>query len=169
MKRKQDAVDYIIEQWQQEMPKLDADAQALPERLKRCHQLIQPRFSPVLEPFGLSSWAFDVLATLRRSGSPYCLSPTELFSALLVTSGTMTTRLGKLEAQGWISRHANPSDARSMLVKLTPKGRSLIEKALLAYGKAHEEWQAEMPANKRKQLNEALKLLLSVLEPEVPE
>lgn len=164
MKRKQDAVDVIIEQWQQEMPRLGAERLALLERLKRCNQLLQPQINPVFEQFGLAAWGFDVLAALRRSGSPYCLSPTELFSELLVTSGTMTTRLGKLEERGWISRHANPDDARSMLVKLTAKGRTLIDKVLAAHVTNVDELLSPLPAGKQKQINEALKQLLDLLE-----
>lgn len=164
MKRKQDAVDVIIGQWQQEMPRLGADRLALLERLKRCNQLLQPQLEPVFRQFGLAPWAFDVLAALRRAGSPYCLSPTELFSDLLVTSGTMTTRLGKLEEQGWITRLANPGDGRSTLVKLTTKGRTLIDKALTAHMANNDALLAGLPASRQKQINDALKQLLAVLE-----
>lgn len=164
MKRKQDAIDAHLEQWQQEMPKLGAENTAILERLKRCHQLVSPQLDPVFAPFGISPWAFDVLATLRRAGSPWCMSPTALFSELMVTSGTMTTRLRKLEDQGLISRQANQNDARSMLVKLTPKGRTLVEKALVAYVKYNETVLEPLAASKQKQINDALKLLLEALE-----
>ena len=91
-------------------------------RIKRCAVLLERRLDETFAEFGLSRWEFDMLATLRRSGAPYCLAPTTLFSTLMVTSGTMTHRMGKLEAQGWIERLPNPADARSSLVQLTPQG-----------------------------------------------
>ena len=71
-----------------------------------------------------------MLAALRRAGAPYRLSPTELFSAWMVTSGTMTHRLKSLEARGWIERVPNEQDARSMLVQLSDEGRALIDRAV---------------------------------------
>ena len=97
-------------------------------RLKRAAALIARELEKVYGEYGLTEGSFDVLATLRRSGAPYTLTPTELFSALMVTSGTMTTRLKNLENQGLIDRLPNPDDARSLLVRLTDKGKELIEK-----------------------------------------
>ena len=85
-------------------------------RIKGCAVLLERRLDETFAEFGLSRWEFDMLATLRRSGAPYCLAPTTLFSTLMVTSGTMTHRMAKLEAQGWIERLPNPADARSSLV-----------------------------------------------------
>jgi DNA-binding transcriptional ArsR family regulator len=53
---------------------------------------------------------FDVLAALRRSGTPYELNPTELSRAMLLSSGGMTKRLDRLEAAGLVERR--PSSAR---------------------------------------------------------
>jgi DNA-binding MarR family transcriptional regulator len=63
--------------------------------------LLAPRLESCFAGFDLSAWEFDMLAALRRAGAPYRLSPTELFSTLMVTSGTMTHRLKRLETRGW--------------------------------------------------------------------
>ena len=99
-----DAVDKILAQWQSEIPALEAEHMVLIGRLKRCAALLMPKLEQVFGQYGLGSGAFDVLATLRRAGHPYCLTPTELFSSLMVTSGTMTTRLRNLETRGLIVR-----------------------------------------------------------------
>ena len=70
---------------------------ALIGRLRRCSILLAPRLDEVFAAYDLSNGAFDVLATLRRAGAPYILTPTELFASLMVTSGTMTTRLQKVQ------------------------------------------------------------------------
>lgn len=77
------------------------------------------------------------MATLRRSGSPYRLTPTELYRSLLITSGAMTNRLVRLESAGMIERIADSQDKRSSQVALTEKGKALIEQAV----KTHTEVQ----------------------------
>ena len=72
-----------------------------------------------------------MLATLRRAGKPYALTPTELYETSMVTSGSMTHRIDRLEAYGLVERLPNPADRRGFLVQLTAKGRTLIEAALV--------------------------------------
>jgi DNA-binding MarR family transcriptional regulator len=74
-----------------------------------------------------------VLATLRRSGAPYALTPTALYEATMVTSGAMTARLDRLEKAGLIARAPHPEDRRGVLVQLTDKGRELIDEAVTAH------------------------------------
>ncbi|MDO5290538.1 MAG: MarR family transcriptional regulator [Pseudomonadota bacterium] len=159
-----DAVDHIVAQWQREIPTLAAEHMALIGRLKRCAALIQPRLEAVFAEHGLSAGAFDVLATLRRSGAPYTLTPTELFDALMVTSGTMTHRLKNLETQGWIRRLPNPADARSLLVQLTDSGKALIERAVFPHVANEARLLAALPEHTRQQLNTGLATLLRVLQ-----
>ena len=121
-----DAPARAVAQWKQELPELAAENMLLIGRLKRAAAVIARELEKVYGEYGLTEGSFDVLATLRRSGTPYTLTPTELFSSLMVTSGTMTTRLKNLENQGLIDRLPNPDDARSLLVRLTDKGKELI-------------------------------------------
>ncbi|UTV29469.1 MarR family winged helix-turn-helix transcriptional regulator [Photobacterium atrarenae] len=159
-----DAVDAIISQWQNERPDLSLGAMATFGRLKRCSVLSQPMLDNTFSKFGLSGWEFDVLATLRRSGAPYRLAPTTLFSTLMITSGTMTHRMKRLESSGLIERLPNPNDARSMLVQLTDKGLDLIEKAVSAHVNNMESRLEALDATQKAKLDEGLKVLLSVLE-----
>ena len=125
-----DAVDLILQQWQRERPDLDCSPMGPIGRLKRCTALIEQRLEEAFAEFELSMWEFDMLATLRRAGAPYSLSPTELFSTLMVTSGTMTHRLKRLESRGLITRQVNAEDARSMLVQLSQDGLAVIDRAV---------------------------------------
>lgn len=160
----EDSVDTIIKQWQKELPELASEKMALIGRLKRCAALIQPKLDSVFNEYGLGSGSFDVLATLRRSGSPYCLSPTELFASLMVTSGTMTVRLQKLESQGLIKRVPNPNDARSTLVQLTEKGAQLIEKAVFEHVENESRLLDGLSDETQQQLNQNLAELMYLLE-----
>ena len=159
-----DAVDAILAQWRAEKPDLDLGPMGLIGRLGRCGALIRRRLDLTFERFGLSGWEFDMLATLYRSGPPYCLAPTTLFSTLMVTSGTMTHRLKGLEAHGWVERHVNPDDARSSLVQLTSEGRQLIDAAIEAHVDNEKKIVAGLPAADQAALDQLLARLLAVLE-----
>lgn len=103
-------------------------------RLSEAASLIgRDRLNPLFARFGLQSGEFDVLATLRRSGAPYALTPTALYEATMVTSGAMTNRLDRLEKSGLIARGPHPEDRRGVVVKLTEKGRALIDEAVAAH------------------------------------
>jgi DNA-binding MarR family transcriptional regulator len=163
--RQPDAVDAILAQWHRERPDLDVSPMATIGRLKRCSALMQRRLDEAFSAFGLSLWEFDVLATLRRAGAPHCLAPTALFSTLMVTSGTMTHRMQRLEASGWVERAPNPDDARSKLVQLTPAGLELIDRALEAHVANEHRILAPLSAPERAALEASLTSLLAILEP----
>lgn len=160
-----DAVDAILEQWRRERPDLDVSPMGPIGRIKRCAVLLEERLETGFAKFGLCVWEFDMLATLRRAGAPYCLSPTELFSMLMVTSGTMTHRLKRMETRGWVARVPNAHDARSTLVQLTEEGLAIIERAVEAHVDNEREVLSLLPADLLDDLNSQLIKLLCALEP----
>lgn len=162
--RSPDAVDAILAQWNRERPDLDVGPMGPIGRIKRCAALLQRRLDETFSEFGLSFWEFDMLATLRRSGAPYCLAPTTLFSTLMVTSGTMTHRMQKLEASGFVAREPNPEDARSTLVQLTPAGLALIDRAVEAHVANEHRILAPMKPADLAALDAKLAVLLAALE-----
>ncbi len=159
-----DAVDSIITQWQAQRPDLNLEGMATIGRVKRCAALLQPKLEKVFKEYDLNFWEFDVLATLRRSGGDCCLSPTELFSTMMITSGTMTHRMKQLESRGLVERLPNPQDARSMLVKLSAEGFAKVDAAVTAHTVNEQQILAALPAEKLAALDVALVDLLAVLE-----
>ncbi|PHM39681.1 MarR family transcriptional regulator [Xenorhabdus mauleonii] len=162
--RQPDAVDAILEQWQRERPDLDATPMGPIGRIKRCAALLGQQLEVGFAKSGLSLWEFDMLAALRRAGAPFCLSPTELFSTLMVTSGTMTHRLKRLETRGFIERVPNAHDARSMLVQLTPHGRALIDRAVETHIDNERAILSRIPTGVLAELDAHLSTLLQALE-----
>ncbi len=122
-----DRIDEILEQWQQESPQLDVSALAVTGRVMRIARLLEKHRETVLAEYGLNAWSFDVLATLRRQGSPYQLKPTDLYGLLMLSSGAMTNRIDRLEEDGVVVRVRDPDDRRSVIVQLTPKGIELMD------------------------------------------
>jgi len=101
-----------------------------------------------------------VLATLRRSGSPYALTPTDLYEATMVTSGAMTNRLDRLEKAGLILRGPHPNDRRGIVVQLTGKGLALIDEALTAHVANEHEILAGLNDAERETLSRLLEKLI---------
>ena len=124
---KHDRIDNILEQWQRESPQLDLSALAVTGRVMRIARLLEKHRESVLADYGLTVWSFDMLATLRRQGSPYQLKPTDLYNLLMLSSGAMTNRIDRLEQEGLVARIRDPDDRRSVSVQLTPKGIELTD------------------------------------------
>jgi DNA-binding MarR family transcriptional regulator len=101
---------------------------AVVARIGRIANLFDQSTDTLMAEHGLSRSSWDVLASLRRVGPPYELSPTELYQALMRSSGAMTNRLHRLEEAGLIERRPDPGDGRGRLVRLTPRGRQLVDK-----------------------------------------
>jgi DNA-binding MarR family transcriptional regulator len=79
---------------------------------------------------GLEPWEFDVLAALRRAGTPYQLSPKALLQQTLVSSGTMTNRIDRLVERRLVERRTDPHDGRGVLVLMTDRGREAVDDAI---------------------------------------
>ena len=109
---------------------------------------------------GLNSASFDVLATLRRAGPPYRLSPGDLLATTMVSSGTMTNRVDRLVKRGAVTRESDPNDGRGVLVALTPEGLALVDAALTSLLDVEQELLAGWPEGERAQFADALRRLL---------
>ncbi len=95
-----DAIDRVVEQWAKQKPELDTDPMAMMGRLMRIAKYMETKVADLHKKYDLKLGEFDVLATLRRSGKPYRLTPSELIDTMMLTSGAMTNRLDKLENKG---------------------------------------------------------------------
>jgi DNA-binding MarR family transcriptional regulator len=124
-----DGVDVILEQWRRERPDLDPSPIGVIGRISRLARELEQRLEPVYREHGLEPGWYDVLATLRRTGSPYRLRPSEFTSSLMLTSSGTTKRLDRLEQAGLIRRDPDPEDRRGTLITLTPAGRDLVDTA----------------------------------------
>ncbi len=154
-----DPVDKILAQWQRERPDLDVSPMGVIGRMWRLGKHLERAIQETFSEFSLTIGEFDVLAALRRSGSPYHLSPTELFNTLMVSSGTMTHRIDRLEQAELVKRIPDRSDRRGTIIVLTDKGFNLIEKAVEAHVSNEHRILSVLESSER----EALILLLRKL------
>lgn len=128
----EDHVDRLRAQWACELPDLDTEPMAILGRAKRLTNLVAPSIEETFAKFGLDRGEFDVIATLRRSGPSYQLTPTAMYTTLMLSSGGLTHRLDRLEKAGLIVREKSAHDGRSVVVCLTATGIALAEKAFRA-------------------------------------
>ena len=161
---KQDHVDRILAQWRRERPDLDVEPMGILGRLKRLGTHLGREVETVLMKHGLSTSAFDVLATLRRSGAPHRLSPGELLEMTMVSSGTMTNRIDQLEKAGLVERILNPEDRRSVLIALTEKGLATVEEAVGAHVANQQRLTRNLTAEDKAEFDRLLKKFLSDFE-----
>ncbi|WP_252107092.1 MULTISPECIES: MarR family transcriptional regulator [unclassified Halomonas] len=159
-----DHVDRILLQWQRQRPELDVAPMGTLGRLKRLNQVLMRAMEKTWEPFGLSESSFDVLATLRREGPPFALSPSALMASTMVTSGTMTHRLQQLEKAGLIERVKNPEDGRGFLISLSSEGFALIDEAVTAHVETQQVLVSGLTDTQRGELDALLKQMLASVE-----
>jgi DNA-binding MarR family transcriptional regulator len=159
-----DRAKLAVAQWAKEMPEWDLLPMEIVGRLGEASLLMtRTRLEPLFAQFELQSGEFDVLATLRRSGAPYALTPTQLYDATMISSGGMTNRLDRLERAALIERRPNPDDRRGVLVALTAKGTELMGRVVPAHLENERDALTALTLQEQKALNTLLAKLIAHL------
>ncbi len=156
-----DEVDRILEAWRRERPDLDVMPLAVLSRISRMARHLDLARAGAFSQHGLEQWEFDVLSALRRAGEPYELSPGVLVAQTLVTSGTMTNRVDRLEARGLVERRPAPADRRGVLVRLTAAGRSAVDAAMADLIDVEHTLLADLGPADRARLADLLRVLVA--------
>ena len=159
-----DRVALLQSEWQRERPDLDVSPQGVIARLHRVALELTERLTAVYGEYGLSEAEFDILATLRRSGAPYERAAGELADHTLVTTGGLTKRVDRLVARELVERRVEASDARRRLVRLTPKGKALIDEAFPAHVANEQRLLAELGAEDTAAIEPILTRWLALLD-----
>ena len=161
-----DEVDRLVSAWRRERPDLDVSPLEVLSRVTRLARHLDRARRTAFAERGLETWEFDVLSALRRAGTPYQLSPGQLLTQTLVTSGTMTNRIDRLAAKGLVVRGPDPNDRRGVLVRLTDSGRELADSALTGLLKNERDLLAALPDERLEILGDLLRELTVQFEAE---
>lgn len=156
-----DEVDGLIEAWARQRTDVDLTPMSVFSRISRLAHHLDKARRAAFTAHHLESWEWDVLAALRRAGDPYELSPGKLLRETLVTSGTMTNRVDRLVARGFVERNPDPSDRRGVLVRLTPDGMDAVDGAFAALLEAERDLLTGLSDPDRTALAALLRQLLS--------
>ncbi|MEE1978598.1 MarR family transcriptional regulator [Shewanella xiamenensis] len=160
----EDGLDKILGQWQAQGVTEDLVPMAVLGRIARITKYMENAIALCHGEFGLGQGEFDVLATLRRSGEPYMLSPSQLYQSMMLSSGAMTSRLDRLENKGLIAREHSKEDRRAVHVSLTTQGKSLIDMALPRHIQCQSALLAGVSSAEREILQQILKTWLAHFE-----
>jgi DNA-binding MarR family transcriptional regulator len=159
-----DSISVFVEEWQQERPDLDPWPLAILGRVERISAKLKRRADTWLRPLGLTWESFSMIITLRRSGPPFALRPTDLYRDSLLSSGATTNRIDRVVEMGWVSRHPDPADGRGVIVMLTPAGRDLADRAIALHFQSMAEVLSGLKPADRNTLIGILTKVLASLE-----
>ena len=162
----QDEVDRLVAAWARERPDLDVQPLEILSRVTRLARHLDRARRIAFETHVLEVWEFDVLAALRRAGRPYVLSPGQLLAQTMVTSGTMTNRVDRLEVRGVVQRLPDPADRRGVHVRLTPRGKERVDAALADLLARERELLSSLTARQQQSLSGLLRQLVAPFETE---
>lgn len=160
-----DDIDIIVAQWQAQGLSTDFDALQISARILRLEKYLQTQLLKQHGDFNLKAGEFDVLAALKRAPEP-ALTPSQLYQAMLLSSGAMTSRLDRLESKQLIQRQHCKQDRRSIKVSLTDKGRALIDEAYPPHFSLLQSLFSTMADSDKAQLSSLLKTCLQHLDTE---
>jgi DNA-binding MarR family transcriptional regulator len=139
-----DRIGAGMQRWRREFPDIDCSGKAVVGRMLHLQEAFLREVNRTLAKHRLKYPAFAILATLRVEGAPYRMSPKALLDALILTSGGLSNLLRKLEKAGHVSRMADETDGRGVIVELTEQGRRLVEPAMRDHAETERKLIAEL-------------------------
>ncbi len=165
MKNKNDdIIDILVQEWKKERPELDTSAMLVVGRILKLGKILEKKASTAILNNDIVYTDLDVLATLRRSGKPYELTPKQLMRSVLITSGAMTALLKRLEKLKLIYRAPSQKDGRIISAGLTKKGKIVIDKAIEIRFREAKNTVSIFNESETEMLSSLLKKLLKSVE-----
>lgn len=159
----------LLAQWAEQRPELDVTPLEVVARIARVSHHVDRAIDSMLSQLDLKWWEVDVLGALRRAGPPFKVSPGELSERLMVTSGTMTTRIDRLQERGFVTRDQAEHDRRGVVVSLTETGRKVIDDAIEPHLANLDRILEPLDATTRGAVANALRTWLIALEGHAPD
>ncbi|TAN05551.1 MAG: MarR family transcriptional regulator [Rhizobiaceae bacterium] len=157
---KLDVADRGIALWRTERPEIDCSGKAITGRVLRLAETFMSAMNANMAQYGIRYSYYAIVGTLRASGKPYRMSPSELQNTLMITSGGLSNLLRKVEALGYIRRLDDPTDGRGVIVELTDSGFALSEEAMVSQAATERRLVGSLDATEQQQLAKLLKRLV---------
>ncbi|WP_084126536.1 MarR family winged helix-turn-helix transcriptional regulator [Demequina sp. NBRC 110054] len=163
-----DAIDAFVAEWHRERPGLDTEALEIFGRLSRYARLVSVMNERVLAAHDLQPWELEVLEALTRQGTPHRLTAGDIERLTLITSGTTTHRIGRLERRGYVRRVRDDRDKRIVWVALTDAGHEACLEGLDAMLDGQRRALDMLEPDARDALRSGLESLGQLLRDEPP-
>ena len=132
----------LLQSQTRDWPEAVSPVMRLMVMLFRLSDLALANAKAAIAAHGLRFSEFEALVTLRGAPPPHELAPTDLYGALLISSGGLTKVLASLQRRKLVSRPAAGDDKRSRPVRLTIKGRDLAQRAMADVARVDGEFIA---------------------------
>jgi DNA-binding MarR family transcriptional regulator len=110
--------------------------------VQRAARALARRFDEALRSLDLTNGQFSLLMSLNRPEPPAMAA---VASLLAMDRTTLTAALKPLERRGLVTVAADPGDRRSRLVALTPRGMTLLARAVPVWERTHREIEGLLP------------------------
>ena len=160
----QDAIDRELAEILTRFPMVDPEVEAGVDRIWKLSKQLDRLWDSTAERFGLNQGGeYKVLLKLRQAPEER-MTPGELSGCLVLSTGAMTNRLDRLEQAGLITRERDLQDRRSVIVRLTDRGRALIDEAVDAEAKEEARVFSALKPDEQRRLNALLRQLTLVFE-----
>ncbi len=142
---------------------IDLDVEGIVDRIGGINRRVKRGMETTLTEHGLSHPDWQVLTSLRLVPG-HRSSPGELAGDLELSSGAMTSRLDRLEKEGFVRRLPDPDDRRGVVVELTDEGRKAWDTAASVQGRKEAFFASALTKPEQKQLNDLLRKLMLAFE-----
>jgi DNA-binding MarR family transcriptional regulator len=110
-------------------------------KLRQAARVATRHYEAYLAPVGLKITQYSLLSHVLRLGP---LRASELAAAMQLSPSALTRNLQPLIEQGWVTQHADTSDARAQLLHITPAGRRLRDRAQRAWKEAQQAFNTRL-------------------------
>jgi DNA-binding MarR family transcriptional regulator len=154
-----DKVDLTLKLWSKERIECDASSKSILMRISLLSDAFTAQLTEALKPFGLTPIVYHILTQLRIRGPSFQMSPKEILEVMRLTSGGTSNILDRMERDRLIERRSDPKDGRALLIKLTQKGKGLVEKAMSAQAQIESLVTKELAESERQVMTKLLKKL----------
>jgi DNA-binding MarR family transcriptional regulator len=142
---------------------LDLEVEGIVDRIAGISRRVKRALEATLSEYGLTHAEWEVLGKLRLS-EQHTSSPGELAEEVEVSSGTMTSRLDRLEGAGLVARKPDPGDRRGVLVELTPAGKDAYDAAVSVQARKEAFFASALTKAEQRELNGLLRKLMLAFE-----
>lgn len=126
------------------------------------NRLQQDLEQQVHRPSGMTWAAFRVLFTIRSVGS---VSPMKLAHLSNTSAASISSVLKTLDGYGMITRTADQSDGRAVLLSLTPEGERAVAQLFTQNNTRVAQWATRFTAEEREQIVSLLQRVLHESSP----
>lgn len=164
-----DDVDAIEQAWLRERPSTPVDSIGVITRIWRIGRLLDQDRRHTMAGLDLDVSTRDLLSTLRRSGAPYELTPSQLAAQSLISASAVSQRVARAEGRGLVTRRPAEGDGRGVVVTLTDAGHELIERSVDELLHHEDDLLSALDADQRRHLADLLRVLLADLSRKVQE